>query len=226
MTFKDNKPAGAPNQNRDNNWKDRNGNNAPKSGFIAGIKKTFAPRDPKVKKPQYEAGQNSSLKSVLDQALKKGDITEEVPKEKVAEPAPISLSALKPIEKEVKQNNPADRSASGDKMDALKSLIAATQIVKEVEEVAPEKIVEEPKTEPEPVEIEEPIKEPEPVFTPIIEPEPVKYEESLTEEPKPEIKEEPQPEEHTSQETPTQPQNNQKVKEVPEEVLRQILGNE
>ncbi|MFN4181074.1 MAG: CxxC-x17-CxxC domain-containing protein [Candidatus Paceibacteria bacterium] len=158
---------------------------SPRPGVFSTMKQVFH-KEPKIKKP-YEAGQNTSLKSALAEALAKGDISE-VKEEPVkpepaqAEPAPISLSALKKPEVSEKPVIKSDRSADGEKMNALKDLIAKTQVVADVT--------------PEPV-------------------------------PEIEVKEEPQKiNEPIQKESEPENQNNQKVKEVPEEVLRQILGNE
>jgi hypothetical protein len=111
---------------------------APRGGVINAIKHVFHKDAPK---KQYEAGQNTSLKSALASALQAGDIKEEV-KVEPEKVAPISLSQLKPVEKPA--NNPSDRSAGEDKMNALKNLIDKTQVEEKKEEVKPEL----PKVEP------------------------------------------------------------------------------
>ena len=175
-------------------------NRPPRPGVFTTPKQDFH-KAPKVKKP-YEAGQNTSLKSALAEALAKGDISEvkeepAMPPPAKTEPAPISLSALKKPEVSEKSIEKSDRSADGEKMNALKDLIAKTQVV--VDTVP----------EPEPISFQEPS-----VVSP---------------ESQGEIKkEEPQKinEQTQEEQTPDVPNtSNQKVKEVPEEVLRQLLDN-
>ncbi len=184
--------------------------NPQKTGPFNGIKNIFKDKKPK---PQYEAGKNPLLKSVLAQALANGDISEVVEvqkveelKEEAPEIASISLSALKTSEKK-EANNPNDRSADDERMSALKNLINSTQIAEGVEKVS------EPAPENEPVKIAENIPNPEIVHKTIIEGKKEEYGDDTEE-----IK--------TVQEQSVLEPNSQKIKEVPEEVLRQILGNE
>ncbi len=217
-------------------------NNVPpkKEGFISSVKKAFTRNDePRRERTQFGPAGNVALKEVLSKAMATGDITEqkglvkeapkvaEVTKEEVK---PISLSALAtPPRPDIKPAN--DRSASEDKMSALKSLIQEkapealaekkeTILEKKPEPVAP---VIEKKPEPEPVPtpkveipVPPPVIPPTPPIPPIIE----KKIEVKTEEPKP-------------QPTPPQPQpgvqqSNVKpqIKEVPEDVLRKVLDSD
>ncbi len=130
---------------------------APRGGVLGTIKNVFHKDSPK---KQYEAGQNTSLKSALAEALQAGAIKEEV-KAEPEKVAPISLAQLKPVEKAAV--SPNDRSAGEDKMSALKNLIDKTQVP------------ESPKVEPPKVEVKiEQTKtqevKPEPVSTPTPEP--------------------------------------------------------
>ncbi|MFM7088177.1 MAG: type IV secretion system DNA-binding domain-containing protein [Candidatus Paceibacterota bacterium] len=172
---------------------------SPRPGVFNTPKQDFH-KAPKVKKA-YEAGQNTSLKSALAEALAKGDISE-VKEEPIkteptkSEPAPISLSALRKPEVAEKPFEKSDRSADGEKMNALKDLIAKTQVV--VDAATPE-------------------------------PAPISFVESseMLPEGEGEIKKEESEkiEEPTQEESAPEAPNNPKVKEVPEEVLRQILDN-
>lgn len=124
--------------------------NKPKNQNVFGaIKNVFAPaRNHSApsgagKKPTNNIG----LKDILNKALAENTISEKVEptyksaggEEKKVEPAPISLSALKPVIKP-NINNVTDRSASTDAMNSLKSLVKDVEVKSE-----PVKIVEEVK---------------------------------------------------------------------------------
>lgn len=189
-----------------------------KEGFLGSVKKAFTRNDePRRERTQFGPAGNVALKEVLSKAMSSGDITEkiglvkespkvaEVTKEEVK---PISLSALAtPPRPDIKSVN--DRSASEDKMSALKSLI---------QEKAPEAINKvEPKPEPVAPVIE---KKPDQVVVPKAEtPVPPPVAPPVIEK-KVEVKPEP-----PAQPQPTVQQSNVKppVKEVPEDVLRKVL---
>ncbi|MBP6866419.1 MAG: type IV secretion system DNA-binding domain-containing protein [Candidatus Pacebacteria bacterium] len=215
-----------PNQAHDTRRTDIPVDNRPhKPGVFGNLKKIFN-KDERVKK-QYEAGQKTSLKSALATALQTGAITEEV-KVEPEKVAPISLSALKPIEKPV--SNPSDRSAGEDKMNALKNLIDKTQVEPTNPQPAFVKDFSEAKPEPQPIKVE-PVKAPEPVKVeppkvelPKIEPKPtlVKDDTQVTEtDPTPIPPPVPKP-----PEPPKAPPVSETPKEVPEDVLRKILNGD
>ncbi len=183
----------------------------PKNHNVFGaIKNVFAPtRNNSVpngagKKPVN----NSGLKDILNKALAENAISEKVAptyksaggEEKKVEPAPISLSALKPV---IKPNisTPTDRSASTDAMNSLKSLVKDVVIEEKPKPVfTPPKV---PETQPE---VKQETKSES--FKVVEE---VKKEEVKQQEPK---KEEPKIEQTKQEEA---------KKEVPEDVLRKIL---
>ncbi len=196
--------------------------NAPQKneGFLGSVRKVFSKREePRRERTQFGPAGNVALKEVLSKAMSKGEITEKVGlvKEEARaveikeEIKPISLSTLAtPPKPDIKSVN--DRSASEEKMNALKSLIL---------EKAPEAVVEK--------NIETVVeRKPEPVVVPKIEvpaptPAPVP--------PKPQTAQIPVNEPFVPKPEPTpvsqQPQikteEKPQVKEVPEDVLRKIL---
>lgn len=176
-------------QTIDNRTDTRNRNkdyqNKPKSNNVFGaIKNAF------VKKPT----DNTGLKDVLNKALAENKISEKTEEKKI-EPAPISLSALKPIIKP-NVNISNDRSASTDAMNSLKSLVKDVVI-----EEKPKPVFNQPKIPEVQPEVKQEVKAPQEEIKKVEEVKEVKKEESKTEE----IKQE------------------ENKKEVPEDVLRKIL---
>ncbi len=218
-----------------------------KSGFVNSAQRNFSQtNDTRVRgKTKFAPGENLALKEVLNKALSKPNseevkaVLKEEPKiaEVKEEVEHISLSALStPPKSEIKPVN--DRSASEEKMSALKSLILekVPEAVKMPEPVVVPKI-EVPAPTPTPVPPEPltapavaeamagrqtpsqdsqtaqiPVNEP---FVPKPEPTPVSQQ--------PQIKTEEKPPQSTPQDSTTvaKPQ----PKEVPEEVLRKILDS-